>query len=366
LEWFSDMPKKPTTSAAGSARRRIPTQADIVRASGLSAATVSHALTGRGRLSTATREQVLASARSLGYRPNTAAQAISTGRFGSVALLLGMRLQSSILPQQLVWGIEDALEQRDLYLLVARLDDQRLLSRGYLPKVLRTVHADGMLINYTHWHPPELSEQVARSQVPAVWINTKRAQDCVYPDEFGAGVAITERLVAYGHRRIDYIDFTQPVSPAEPSDVHFSTIDRYAGYAHAMTLAGLTPRRLSGGGEQGAVAWSCQYLRAGSRPTAVIAFNPCSARPVQMAAMACGLEIPRDLSLVVFDEEPNRDFDVSLATIVTPDQMIGRMAVEMLMERLDHTVQGLPSRTAPLSLVDGHSLGPPAVAGRRG
>jgi len=333
----------------------MPTQLDIARAAGVSQVTVSQALSGRGRVGEASSAKVLEIARSLGYRPNAAARAISTGRFGCVALLLGMRPQTSVLPQELVWGIEDALEQRDLYLLLARLDDQRLACHGYIPKVLRTVHADGMLINYTHWHPPELSAQVEAHQLPAIWINTKRAQDCVYPDEFGAARTATERLLLHGHRRIAYIDFSQ-TRESEPGDVHFSTIDRYAGYAHAMTLAGLQPRRVIGDLDTARVAWTRQWLATADRPTAILAFNPQSSRPVLMAAIACGLTIPTDLSVIVFDEQANHDSDVPLTTIVTPDKEIGRVGVEMLMERLKATATRMPSRAVPLQVIDGRSL----------
>lgn len=339
-------------------RRRMPTQIDIARKAGVSQVTVSHVLSGRGRVGEEVRSRVLDIARKLGYRPNAAARAISTGTFGCVALLLGMRQQTSVLPQGLLWGIEDALEKRDLYLMVARLDDARLKTPGFIPKVLRQVHADGMLINYTHWHPPELPEQLDAHRIPAVWLNTKRPFDCVYPDEFGAARAATDRLLALGHKRIAYVDFGLS-GDYGPDDVHFSAIDRYAGYAQAMSLAGLQPCRVIG--EEGAcrLPWTRKWLCADERPTAVIANGLLSARPVLAAAMTCGLSVPKDLSLVVFDEKPVHEFDLPLATVLTSDTEMGVAGVELLMERIDGQRKPLKSVALPLGFEEGCSLAPP-------
>jgi LacI family transcriptional regulator len=339
-------------------RRRAPTQIDIARKAGVSQVTVSHVLSGRGRVGEEVRGRVLTIARKLGYRPNAAARAISTGKFGCVALLLGSRQVTSVLPQELVWGIEDALEQRDLYLLVARLDDARLKTPGYIPKVLRQVHADGMLINYTYWHPRELAQQVASHQIPAVWVNTKRPTDCVYPDEFEAARAATERLIRLGHRRVAYVDYDMRAD-SDLDHVHFSTIDRYAGYAHAMAVAGLATRRIicEEGGDR--VASSARWLCGNDRPTAVVAYNPSSSRPVQVGALSCGLLVPKDLSITVFDTQPNHDFDVPTATMIIPDKEMGTVGVEMLMERIAAPRKPLKSRELPLDFCDGGSLAAP-------
>ncbi len=355
-----------TTGKQRSGRQLSPTQLDVARKAGVSQVTVSHVLSGRGRVSEEMRLRVLKIARELGYRLNTAARAISTGRFGCVALLLGMRPQTSHLPEGLVWGIEDALERRDLHLLIARVDDQRLRTPGYVPNALRHMHADGMLINYTHWHPPELAQEVDDNRLPAVWLNTKRQHDCIYPDEFTAAHQVTERLLALGHRRIAYFDISHPPSH-DPEDVHFSAVDRYAGYAHAMTVAGIPPARFTGGDEASRIASTTRWLGASERPTAVIAFDSAGSRLVQVAAMACGLDIPGQLSLVVFDEKPNADLDLPLATMLTPDPEVGRVGVEMLLERIrgPQPPRRLRPRALTLPLDEGRSLAPPPALVQR-
>ncbi len=345
---------------------RTPTQIDIARRAKVSQVTVSHVLSGRGRVGDEVRERVLAIAAQLGYRPNAAARAISTGKFGCVALLLGARQQTSVLPQGLVWGIEDALEREQLYLIVARLDDDRMRTPGHIPSILRQVNADGLLINYTYWHPPELAEQLSSHRIPAIWINTKRPTDCVYPDEIEASRSATVRLLELGHRRIAYVDWI-PGGFDQPN-LHFSTHDRYAGYAQAMTAAGLSPRLLNcevrgegylpaSGRER--IAWMTSWMSAVDRPTAVIVYGSFSTRPLLFAAQTCGLKIPRDLSVVTFHHTHEQDFEVPIATLIVPEQEMGSVGVRMLIERMAAPSAPMPSRALPVAFVEGGSIGSP-------
>lgn len=346
---------------ARSGRQRLPTQQDIARAAGVSQVTVSHVLSNRGRVGKEVRQRVLDIARRLGYRLNTAARAISTGQFGCVALLLGSRPQTGALTEALMWGIEEALERRELRLVLARVDDRRLTQRAYMPNVLRLMHADGMLINYTHWHPPQLEKQIEAHALQAVWLNTKRPQDCVYPDEFGAAQRITERLLRLGHRRIAYLDL-QHTPGRDPEELHFSAIDRYAGYAHAMTCAGHPVLRVTGRPAGERAAQLQEWLCTATRPTAVIAYDATSARLVQLAAHSCHLSIPQDLSLVVFDDHANVDLDQPLTTLVTPDAEVGRVGVEVLLARLRGGGEHQAGRPLALTLVEGSSLTVPPAA----
>jgi DNA-binding LacI/PurR family transcriptional regulator len=61
---------------------------DVARAAGVSITTVSHALSGKGRLAAARREQVRAVAEALGYSPNPAARSLATGKTGLLAIVV--------------------------------------------------------------------------------------------------------------------------------------------------------------------------------------------------------------------------------------------------------------------------------------
>ena len=160
----------------------------IAARTGLSPITVSRVLGDKSdKHRPETRERVLRAAEELGYRINTAARAISTGRFGSVALLMSTEGSFSYLPGPLMDGIQEVLEEQDLHLTVARLSDEKLTDAEYVPQILREWTADGVLINY-HFHiPGRLIELVRRYNVPSIWINSKQECNSVHPDDFGAG-----------------------------------------------------------------------------------------------------------------------------------------------------------------------------------
>ena len=135
---------------------------------GLSLPTVSQVLNNRGQLRPETRRRVLRAAVKLGYRPNTAAKAISTGRFNCIALLLGADPLSGYLNRDMIEGIHDALADRNMHLTITKLPDQKLTDDGYVPKMLRESMADGMLINYKANIPPGMVELIEEDRLPAI------------------------------------------------------------------------------------------------------------------------------------------------------------------------------------------------------
>src|SRR5690348_7209553 len=99
-----------------------PTIATIAARLGLSRATITHVLNGRGteqRIRQETQQRVLETARELGYRPNTSARAVRAGRFGSVALIQSQL--GEYLPPELLFGLTTATAARDLRLVLTHV-----------------------------------------------------------------------------------------------------------------------------------------------------------------------------------------------------------------------------------------------------
>ena len=336
------------------------TMNDIARKVGVSRAAVSRVLNPRQttrasiRVSEDTRRRVLAAAEEMRYRPNTSAIAVRTGRFGCAALLLSTVANQSTLPRGLLDGIHDALAERNLHLVLARVPDERLTDDAAVPKFLREWMADGLIINYTHNFPAQLRELIRRHRLPFVWTNAKLDADCVHPDDLGAAQAATERLLRLGHRRIAYVSYTE--------SAHYSAIDREAGCAQAMRAAGLTLRAIRkvplATSER--IACSAQWLAGPDRPTAAVTYGVKEALPIAAAARSLGLRTPRDLSLVTFDTEPAEDPATGLVftTCVLPEYGMGQAAVEMLLEKIEDPARALPPRSLPLTLSGGTSAPP--------
>jgi LacI family transcriptional regulator len=295
------------------------------------------------RYSKATQQRVRKTARELGYRPNSFARAVRLGRFGQAALLLSTDRGRSYLPPDLFDGLHDSLAEHEMHLCVVKLPDEKLTDAGFVPKILREWCCDGLLVNYTDQIPPKMIELIESSRHPAVWLNTKRDHDCVYPDDFDAGRRLTAMLIERGHRHIAYVDLhfafdtrTQPK--------RYSKWDRWTGYEQAMRDAGLAPRRI----DAAATAlhdvagiyefWSNpagSWLDRDDRPTAVVCYAREDANPIALAAQKLGLRLPQDLAFAAFADRGQAVMPALLPPVaVLPHEELGRKAVEMLMAKI--------------------------------
>ena len=310
------------------------TISDIAEKVGVSPMTVSRALRGGGRIGADTRARILATARELGYKPNTAARVMRSGRTGNVGLLLSTDHETSTLPPGLVWGIESALEEKNWNLFLARMPDGEKLTAGELPRVLQQHLVDGLLVNYTHQLPSGLTATVRSQQLPAIWLNI-RLDDapCVYPDDYNSAREATRYLLELGHKKIAYANLTE-LEGFDPALAHYSTLDRYKGYAQTMQETGLTPRRLWGVELTQCYAHCLAAFKAPDRPTAVLCYNRYTIGAVLLAAAAANLEVPRDLSVCLFHDEPCVEFGRRITTMKLPEFEMGVTAVGMLADWL--------------------------------
>ncbi|MCC5846899.1 MAG: LacI family DNA-binding transcriptional regulator [Verrucomicrobia bacterium] len=329
---------------------------EIAKMTGYSAQTVSRVLNNNGaghRKSTC--DEILKVAESMGYRPNALARAMVLGKFGSIGLLLSTNAGRSYLPSSLLTSIHDTLADQNLHLTIGRLPDEKLVDSDYMPKMLREWTCDGFLINYTDHAPKEMTDLIHRSRLPSIWINNKREDDCVHPDDFGGGKLAVEYLRTQGHTRIAYLHYRWGESL---EDAHYSVVDRMEGYKAGMREAGLDPWILTKGHKihQEARVETCkEWLVLPDRPTAVITYT--SPEYIQIAGLELGMkweEIPQVLS---FSDRP-----VSIAgrpqTIVYLDQyLLGRAAVESLLEKTLNPEQKL----APKKIEYCVNIGPDKV-----
>jgi LacI family transcriptional regulator len=338
------------------------TLSKLAKELGVSTMTVSRALRGVGRIGEETRKRILTAARRHRYRPHALARAMRCGRSGCVALFIGASPDRSVLPPQLAIGIDEALTARGLYLAVARLPEHGLADTDSIPRLLGESVADGMLVNHAHNAPPELIAQLCEHRVPCVWINARRPHDCVHADDRAAARRATQTLIDLGHRRIAFANHAQSRADDQPDDP--AAQERYQGYAMELSAAGLATHRIYRHPLVRFVEMWRSFLSvpANQRPTAVLAHSRFTAHPILLAAAQLGLQIPRDLSLISFDEEPTTEFEFPLSAMILPHRQIGQRAVEMLCTRIDDPEQPLPSIAVSAEWFEGGTIAPPRIA----
>ncbi len=343
------------------AKHIVATLQDIAKAAGVSGMTVSRVINEQfdyARPAFAARaDNIRRLAREMGYYPNAAARSTRTGRFKSVALLLSMDRAYSELPPGLLGGLQRALQERDLHMVVASMPDEQLVNEQYVPRILRELSSDGLLINYNAAIPPRMIKLVTEHRLPAIWINSKQDMNCVYPDDRGGAILATEHLLGLGHRRISYVDFTN-----EPGTlVHYSAEDRYAGYVAAMTHAGLESLRLGSRADaQGGrmLAHVRAHLDEAPRPTALLCYSSRESRTCLLAAALGGIGVPGELSIMRFGAGPYEDMGLHFTIAEIPEQAVGRAAVGMLEGRLIEPDMVRPGMSLAYTIHQGQSTAP--------
>jgi DNA-binding LacI/PurR family transcriptional regulator len=304
----------------------------IAREVGVSAITVTRALntdsTYRRPTFAKRAERIRELAQKHGYRINSAAQAMSIGRFNAVGLLHSAEPNRSHINVPLLAGIHSALTSMDLHLNSAMLPDSQLSQGFAMPKLLRELAADGLLIDYLSSIPEPMREAISRHRIPSIWINTKLAADCVYPDDIAAGRIATEHLLAQGHRRISFVACT--------NSNHYSLIDRIAGYQSAMREADLAPDvvRPSPMPERHGRFEVCRnWLERAELSEAMVVYGGNTCLPLVSAAMSLGIRMPDDLPVVTIERDIETSLGFALPTVVIPFEQVGRRAVEELQKK---------------------------------
>ena len=328
--------------------------ATIATAAKVSPKTVANVLNPKYRhlYSPQTVQRILTLAADLGYQPNGSARSLVSRRFAAIGLLLSTSTQLSNLPLPLLHGIEEALHAADLHLMVAALPDERLRDPSTLPKVLRELLVDGLLVDYNTAVPEVLARQVDSAERPAVWLNAPLVQDCVRPDDFSAARDLTIALLASGHRRLAYLD---EVFHRISGQRHYSKDHRLAGFRAAcpdgLVLLDDQPSALH--------ERLRTLMRRPDRPTAVVCYGGETLYVIEAAARA-GLELPRDLLISGFVGHGLADpgpYGIAYAEV--PEYAIGREAVALLRRRLEDPAYHAAELLLPFRLPPAELLPPP-------
>jgi LacI family transcriptional regulator len=215
---------------------------------------------------------------------------------------------------------------------------------------------DGLLINYNAAIPAEMHDLIVDSHHPSIWMNSKQHADCIYPDDYSGAKMIAQRMLALGHRRIAFVDFSNRNVEAP---LHYSGTDRLAGVQDACSQAGATFIR-HGWGELAAAGHETPVARdllsGPDRPTAVVAYTMQEARFIRTAALDVRLDVPNDLSIAAIASGRARAYDRTISAASIPFYELGKQAVEMLHEKIDVPEASLEPRPLPMTWEEGDSM----------
>lgn len=323
---------------------------EIAYSAGVDNSVVSRVLNGKAdkyRISKKCQKKVKKVAYELGYIPNAYAVGVKKGKFHCIALLQSSLRGKSYLPEKLITEISRNLEEDDNHLLLANIPEQKL-NQKILPKIFRSLMADGLIINHHHELPDRIKQMISRTSMSTVWMNYKADFDAVYPDSFSAAAKATEHLIKLGHKRISYCNvYLDDRNP----NAHYSAKDRVNGYIKAMNDFGLeimniTPDYRIEDDMKKRIDYFHSILKDKKRrPTAMVFYWSYSAPAVFQAASRLNLQIPRDLSIITFAGESHKRLGLTTDAMLEPETNMGREAVSMLGKKIENKKKNIPAKS---------------------
>lgn len=308
---------------------------DVARAAGVSYGTVSRVLNQHPHVAPGTRARVLDTIEALDYRPNRAARSLVTSRTNTIGIVsFGARYYG---PSQMMSNIERALRERGYALTIASIDAVTEAELRRAAGELLHYQVDGIvMITPIRGLGAEAIGRLTGA-TPFVMVDVDLGSDLpsiVIDQGAGAELAV-DHLVALGHRAI-----AQLHGPADWVDAHA----RGLGFEAALRRAGLRPLATVEGDWSAASGYrAARELLAGQAlPSALFAHNDQMALGALHALREAGLRVPRDVSVVGYDDVPEASFYAPPLTTVRQDfSALGS-------ESVDYLGRLLADRTTPV------------------
>jgi LacI family transcriptional regulator len=322
---------------------------DVAAAAGVSVATASRALTGRGRLSAATVEKVARVAERLGYQVNERGRALREGSIRTVGVVVPVI--SNPFFSQIVQSLEAALEAKGFEMLVAdsygEVDRE---ARRLQMLVARDV--EGLVVIPADADRSASALRRVAAETPLVQldrqVNGLRSDFVGVDNDRGLGLLV-DHLASCGARSVVLVASDATTSVGR---------ERRAAFDTAMARVGLSARKpildrftLEFGTRAG-------RLLAGRRslPDAVVAGDDLIAIGVIRALTAQGVRVPADVMVTGFDGTLLSEVsDPTLTTVRQPYASLTRDAVELLLSRASDGSRPVEHRRLPPELVVAHS-----------
>ena len=335
---------------------KMATIREVAARAGVSTATVSRALRHSDNVRPATRERVEEAARALRYRPSGVARSLKLRRTSTIGLIV-TDIENPYFPQ-IVRAVEDAALEHGYSVLLAdgRRDPDREIESLDL---LGEREVDGLIIASS-----ELTvrhrDRIREVPCPVVIINSEStvpAVPAVLSDNYAGGRLAAEHLLSLGHRHIAYLE--------SPREAGGTAHDRLAGVRSCLREQGVPQDWLTvvptDEGPDGGERAARQVLEMEPAITALLCYNDLTAVGTLRGLRSVGLDVPRDVSVMGFDDIRIAPYvDPALTTIRQATDEMARWAVAGLLARIRGgreatagAVEGEPGETLrlPVELV---------------
>ncbi|MCK2219797.1 LacI family transcriptional regulator [Actinomadura sp. ATCC 31491] len=289
---------------------------DVARACGVHVSTVSRTFSAPHLVNPATRSRVLAAADDLGYRPNRAARALTTGRTFNMGLIVA-DIANPFFPP-IIKAAQAQARGRDYHVFVADTDEDPRVEEELIRTFTKQV--DGVLLC-----SPRLSSKMIErlaEDVPFVLVNRRiKGMPAVLMNVAQGARLALEHLAGLGHRRIALV--SGPLGSWTSNEMQ-----GVAAETPGLDLVFFGPNQPT---EGGGLAVAADVAACGA--SAVLAYNDLVALGLIEGLAAMDIGVPDQISVIGFDDIlPGRLNRPKLTTVAMPAAAAGRMAVDLLLQ----------------------------------
>lgn len=320
----------------------MPTIRDVANLAGVSAGTVSNVLNRPSYVNVSTRKKVQSAIDTLGFVPRQRSRQFRPGRVRNLGFALANLDNPFFVDVAL--GAEELAKQLDVGMVISNSAYDPVREDQNLDLFVQQ-RVQGIIISPVDEKSSRLQALKNRG-VPMVFVDrVTRDRECwsVVVDDFLGGQLGVNHLLDRGHLKIAFVGH-----PNESSKVK----TRLRGAQDALRTRGMRGSTLE---VISVESWTVQSGKeaariianrpAESRPTAVFCANDMMALGMLQTLDHAGLSIPEDIALVGYDDlEWSSISMIPLTTVSQPRHLLGRTAVEMIMELLDEPGQKISAR----------------------
>lgn len=329
----------------------MATMKDVAIYAGVSVSTVSRALNNSAPVDRETKEKIEQAIYKLGYRPNMMAKALKEGKTKTIAFMIP-NIENPIFPV-LSMEAEEQARKRGYYVLMCHTRENLDREEEYVYKLLPQV--DGFL--FSTGLIGDLSKSIQKlrmDQVPVVCLmrESDDTNDTFISDAVQGGYIATKYLIQKGHKRIVTLSGRKELALYKY---------RLEGYKKALEEAGLP--------YSDNMVWNCvengveraqkvvtKKIQEGFMPQAIFAESDPLAFDAIIALNRKGYQVPRDISIVGFDNVPMAE-NYGLTTVEHPLEEMARDAVNHLIDLIEtNNRKRMPLSIYPVKLVERNSV----------
>lgn len=329
---------------------------DVARVAGVSTATVSRAINNAELVSEELRTRINSVIRHLGWVPHGAARALATRRSATIGAVYPTLTQGDF--PRAMQALQDELAQ-DGYTLLLACSEYRPEQEYRQARKLVERGVEGLVL-VGEAHHPELNEFLVSRRVLYVntfFYNPRTHGTCIGPDNRKATYRLASYLADLGHRRFGLI--------AQSTANNDRAQARLQGVRDALAERGIAvqPSHVAEG--YWGISEGRQLFRriasTSPRPTAVVCGNAYLAVGALLESQAMGISVPRDMSIVGYDDiEIMEELPIPITTVRVLSDEVGRRAARFLISKLKQVPFDAPFECDAEIVIRASSGPPPA------